>query len=85
MQGNDNFNKSSKYTLVKKADRVEIDALLGLMYFRGRLGVNLHMTDRLVSNDSHFLIGAIMSKTHFRFRKGHICFDRRKNTSVGNI
>ena len=70
--------------MVKKADRVEIDALLGLMYFRGILGVNLHMTYRLFSNDSHFVFGAIMSKTRFRFLKGHICFDTRKNTAVGN-
>ena len=59
---------------VKKADR-EIYALFGLMYFRGILGVNLHMTDRLFSNDSHFSFGAIMSKNRFRFHKDHICFD----------
>ena len=33
------------------------------------------MTDRLFSNDSHFVFGAIMSKNCFRFLKGHICFD----------
>ena len=52
----DNFNESSKYTWVKKTDSVEIDALFGLVYFRGILGVNLHMTDRLFSNDSHFFL-----------------------------
>ena len=57
-----NFNESSKYTWVKKTSKDEIDALFGLMYFRGILGVNLHMTDRLFSNDSHFIFGAIMSK-----------------------
>ena len=75
LQQSDNFNESSKYTWVKKTGRVEIDALFGLMYFRGILGVNLHMTDRLFSNDSHFVFGAIMSKNRFRFLKGHICFD----------
>ena len=75
LQRIDNFNESSKYTRVKKTDRVEIDALFGLMYFRGILGVNLHMTDRLFSHDSHFVFGAIMSKNRFRFLKGHICFD----------
>ena len=49
--------------------------LFGLMYFRGILGVNLHMTDRLFSNDSHFVFGEIMSKNRLRFFKGHICFD----------
>ena len=75
LQQSDNFIESSKYTWVKKPDRVEIDALFGLMYFRGTLGVNLHMTDRLFSNDSHFGLGAIMSKNRFRFHKDHICFD----------
>ena len=59
----------------KKTDRVEIDALFGLMYFRGILGVNHHMTDRLFSKESHFVFGAIMSKSRFIFLKGHICFD----------
>ena len=45
MQRSDNFNESSKYSWVKKTDRAEIDALFGLMYSRGILGVNLHMTD----------------------------------------
>ena len=76
LQRSDNFNQSSKYKWVKKADGVEIDALFGLMYFRGILGVNLHMTDRLFSNDSHFVFGAIMSKNRFRFLKGYICFDK---------
>ena len=53
----------------------KIDALFGLMYFRGILGVNLHMTDRLFSNDSHFIFGAIMSKNRFRFLIDHICFN----------
>ena len=58
----DNFNESNNYTWVKKTDRVEIDALFGLMYFRsihgvnlylmcfrGIHGINLHLTDRLFS------------------------------------
>ena len=57
-----------------KTDRVEIYAF-GLIYFRGILGVNLHMTQRLFSDDSHFVFGVIMSKNRFRFLKGHICFD----------
>ena len=75
LQRSDNFNESSKYTWVKATDRVEIDALFGLLYFRGLLGVNLHMTDRPFSNDSNFGFGAIMSKNRFQFLKGHICFD----------
>ena len=74
LQRSDSFNESSKYTWVKKTDRVEIDAFFGLVYFRGILGVNLHLTDRLFSNDSHFIFGAIRLKKRFRFLKGHICF-----------
>ena len=77
----DNFNESNNYTWVKKTDRVEIDALFGLMYFRRILGVNLHITDRLFSNDSHFSFGAIMSKIHFRFLKDQICFDNPQETT----
>ena len=75
LQQSNNFNESSKYTCVKETDRVEIDALFELMYFRGILGVNLHMTDRIFSSDSHFVFGVTMSKNRFRFLKGHICFD----------
>ena len=74
-QRSNNFNESSKYRWVKKTDRVEIDALLGLAYFRGILGANTHMTERLLSNEIQFIFGAMMSKTRFRFLKGQICFD----------
>ena len=33
------------------------------------------MTDRLFSNYSHFVFGAIMSKNRFTFLRGYICFD----------
>ena len=81
LQRSDNFHEPSKYTRAKKTDRVEIDALFGLMYFRRILGVNLHITDRLFSNDSHFSFGAIMSKIHFRFLKDQICFDNPQETT----
>ena len=59
----------------QKVEIVEVDALFGLMYFRGILGVNLDMTDRLFSNNSHFVFGTIMSKNRFRFLKCYIFFD----------
>ena len=59
----------------QKTDRIEIDALFGLVYFRGILVVNLHMTDRLFLNNSHFVFGEIMSKNRLRFFKGDIFFD----------
>ena len=33
------------------------------------------MTDRLFSNYSHFVFGAIMSKNRLTFLRGYICFD----------
>ena len=69
----------------KKTGRVEIDALFGLMYFRGIFGVNLDLTDRLFSNDSHFVFGAIMSKNCFRFLKSHICFKNPQERSGKQI
>ena len=70
LRQSNNFNESSKYTWVKKTSKDEIDALFGLMYFRGILGVNLHMTERIFSNDSH-----LRQSNRFRFLKGYICFD----------
>ena len=59
----------------QKTDRVETDALFELMYFGKIRGVNLHMTERLFSNDNSFFSGAIMSKNRFRFPKGYACFE----------
>ena len=59
----------------QKSDRVETDALLGLMYFRGLVGVTLHTTDRIFSNDIHFAFGAIMSNNRLTFPKSDICFN----------
>ena len=83
LQWSDSFKESSKYTWIKETGRAEIDALFGLMYFKWILGVNLHLTDRLFSNDSHFVFGATISKNRFWFLKGHICFDNpQKRTQL---
>ena len=69
----------------KKPDRIETDALFELIYFRGILGVNLHMTDRLFSSDIHLVFGSIMSENCFRFLKGHICFSNpQERTAAAN-
>ena len=65
----------------QKTGRVEIRALFGLMYFRRILAVNLHMTDRPFSNDSHLVFGAMMAKNRFRFLKGHICFGNAQEST----
>ena len=79
-------DQASTHGSKKKPDRFEIDALFGLMYFRGILGIDLHMTDRLFSNDSHFVLDAIMSKKQFQISQRPHLFQQptRKNTAVGN-
>ena len=69
----------------KKTDRVEIDALLGLMYFRGIVGVNLYMTDRLFSNDSNiFLCNNVKKLFQISQRPRFLGQTTRHNTAVGN-
>ena len=46
LQRVESYNKSiNKYTRVKVTDKIVLDALFGLMYFRGLRGVDLHLTD----------------------------------------
>ena len=40
------------------------------------------MTDRLFSNDSHFIFGAMISKKRLRFLKGHICFENPQERTL---
>ena len=82
LQRSDNFNESSNYTCVKKADRVKIDALFGLIYFRKILGVNLHMTYKLFSNDRWM---ANVKKLFQISQRPHLFRQpAKKNTAVGN-
>ena len=53
----------------QKTGKFKTDMFFGLMYFRGILGVNLHINDTLFLNDSYFFFGAIMSKTISDFSK----------------
>ena len=55
--------------------KMELDPLFGLTYFRGLLDVNLYLTDRLFSADSHFVFSSTMSKNRFRFLRSHLDFD----------
>ena len=59
---------------VKKTDR-EIYALFGLMYFRGILGVNIHMTDYFWCNNVKKTF-QISQRPHFvstTHKKQHSC------------
>ena len=76
----ESYNKSiDKYALVKSTNKIELNALFGVMYFRNLLGMNLCLTDRLFSPNSHFVFSSIMSKNCFRFLRsqyssGFFCF-----------
>ena len=72
-QENNSFQEY--YCWMRPADKAELEALFGLMYFRGLLGVNLLGTEKLFSNESHYVFGAIMSKNRFKFLKSHLLFD----------
>ena len=76
LQRVESYDKSiDKSTWVKVTNKIELDALLRLIYFRGLFVVNLHLADRLFSPDSHFAFISIMSKSHFQFLRSHFCFD----------
>ena len=88
----------SKYPQVKGTDIIEINALFGLMYLGGLLGMSLQRVDYLFSDDkAHFAFGAFMSKNRFKFLLSHITFDdysdqakkqvnlRRRNISTDRL
>ena len=69
------FINSNKNPYVKETDHIEINALFGLMYLRGLLGMNLQRVDYLFADEGHYAFGAIMSKNRFKFLLSHITFD----------
>ena len=69
------FINSNKNSYVKETDHIEINALFGLMYLRGLLGMNLQRVDYLFADEGHYAFGAIMSKNRFKFHFSHITFD----------
>ena len=55
---------------------LEIYALIGLMFFRGLLGLNNHGAKHLFSEKTgHHVFGATMSKNRYAFLTAHLCFD----------
>ena len=69
------FINSNKNLYVKETDHIEINALFGLMYLRGLLGMNLQRVDYLFADKGHYAFEAIMSKNRFKFLLIHITFD----------
>ena len=74
---------NSKYSYIKQTDAVEIYALLGLMYFRGLLGMNNHSYDVLFSEKAGpAVFGATMSRNRFKFLVANIMFDDHREREV---
>ena len=69
------FINSNKNPYVKETDHIEINALFGLMYLRGLLGMNLQRVDYLFADEGHYAFGSIKSKNRFKFLLSHITFD----------
>ena len=64
-----------KYTWYGETNPVELQAYFGLLYARGLLGQNVHKTNLLFTEHSHFIFGATMSKNRMQFLYAHISFD----------
>ena len=69
------FVNSNKTPYVKETDHIEINALFGLVYLAGLLGMNLQRVDYLFADEGHYAFGAIMSKNRFKFHFSRITFD----------
>ena len=69
------FINSNKNPYVKETDHIEINALFGLIYQRGLLGMNLRRVDYLFADEGHYAFGAVISKNRFKFLLSLIAFD----------
>ena len=75
LQRAEGYNKSlGKYTWVKITDKIEFDALSGMMYFRGLLGVNVQWTDYFHQIIYFIFFSSVLSKNLFRFLWSHLWF-----------
>ena len=70
------LKKSDKYPHMKPIDIIDIQAFIGIMYFRGLYGLNNHHLNILFSEkQGPPVFGATMSRQRFEFISSHICFD----------
>ena len=65
-----------RLTHYRSTDACEMYALIGLMYFRGLLGLNNRGVTHIFSDRmGHPVFGGAMSRNRFSFLLGHLCFD----------
>ena len=71
--------KSGKKTYVGDLDVDELRAYIGLMYFRGLLGLSKHSVSRLWGKDGHIVFASTMSMERFKFLASKIAFDDKES------
>ena len=61
---------------LRPTDACELCAFIGLMYFRGQLGLNHHSIRTIFSEKAgHQVFEGTMSRNRFSFLSSHLCFD----------
>lgn len=74
------YNKSmDNYIWVKVTNKIKLDALPGLIFFKGLLDVNLILTVRLFTQGNHFGFGYMMPKFFFQLSRSHLCIDNSED------
>jgi len=72
----ENPNESGKSPFLKLTDRQEIEALLGIFYYRGLYNLTGHSTAILFSKTKGLpLFSAVMGRDRFKFLTSHLGFD----------
>ena len=72
------YVNNPKITYLGDTNLAEIAALIGLIYYRGLLGLAMHKTEVLFSEEfGHPVFSATMSKNRFKFLIARLRFDDR--------
>ena len=75
----DVLKESSKYTYMKETDLIELKALIGLLYLRAALRLNIFKTREIFFHESsHEIFAATMSYNRFAFLIRFLEFDDKK-------
>ena len=64
-----------KVNYIHYTDEIEIRALIGLIYWRGLLGMQNHDIKHMFGEDGHHFFGGTMAKNRFAFLVEHLSFD----------
>ena len=75
----DVLKESSKYTYVKETDLIELKALIGLLYLRAAVQLNILKTREIFFHESsHEILAATMSYNRFAFLIPFLKFDDKE-------